>query len=123
MSQRLGMLAPLSMKPTAQAFFDPMTATVSYIVFDGPGSECVIIDLVLDFDAKSGRTATTSAEKIVAFVRARKLQVQWLLETHAHADHLSASYYLQEKLGGKIAIGQDIRTVQGVFQRVFNLEV
>lgn len=110
------------MNQTVQAFFDPMTATVSYVVFDGPGSECAIIDPVLDFDAKSGRTATTSAEKIVAFVRDRHLQVQWLLETHAHADHLSASYYLQKKLGGKIAIGQGIRTVQSVFQRVFNLE-
>ena len=110
------------MKPIVQSFFDPATWTVSYVVFEKEGSACAIIDSVLDFDAKSGRTRTASADKLIAFVEARKLRVEWILETHAHADHLSAAHYLRKKLGGKVAIGARITHVQDVFKRIFNLD-
>lgn len=108
--------------PTVKAFFDKDTWTVSYIVYEKPGSICAIIDSVLDYDPKSGRTSTRSADEIVDFVQTQQLQVAWILETHAHADHLTAAPYLQQKLGGRIAIGEHIRTVQQVFKGVFNLE-
>lgn len=108
------------MNPHIQAFFDAVTATVTYVVHDG--SACAIIDSVLDYDPKSGRSGTASADRVVDYVREHGLDTQWLLETHAHADHLSAAPYLQRKLGGVIAIGQSIRTVQGVFKQIFNLE-
>ncbi|MFF7058761.1 MBL fold metallo-hydrolase [Achromobacter spanius] len=108
------------MNPHIQAFFDAVTATVTYVVHDG--SACAIIDSVLDYDPKSGRSGTASADRVVDYVRENGLDTQWLLETHAHADHLSAAPYLQRKLGGVIAIGQSIRTVQGVFKQIFNLE-
>lgn len=108
------------MNPHIQAFFDSVTATVTYVVHDG--SACAIIDSVLDYDPKSGRSGTASADRVVDYVRENGLETQWLLETHAHADHLSAAPYLQRKLGGVIAIGQSIRTVQGVFKQIFNLE-
>ncbi|MGE8566238.1 putative metallo-hydrolase [compost metagenome] len=108
------------MNPHIQAFFDSVTATVTYVVHDG--SACAIIDSVLDYDPKSGRSNTASADRVVDYVRENGLDTQWLLETHAHADHLSAAPYLQRKLGGVIAIGQSIRTVQGVFKQIFNLE-
>jgi len=107
--------------PIVESFFDPVTATVTYVVHAGRGSACAIVDPVLDFDPKSGRTATASADRVIAFVREHDLSVQWLLETHAHADHLSSAPYLKAQLGGKIAIGEHIRTVQGVFSKVFNL--
>ncbi len=100
-----------------QSFFDDQTFTVTYVVHAGAGSQCAIIDSVLDYDFRSGRTSTTSADKVIAFVQAQKLQVQWLLETHAHADHVSAAPYLQQKLGGTIAIGERIKHVQGVFKK------
>ena len=105
-----------------QPFFDPATFTISYVLFEREGGACAIVDSVLDYDPKSGRTATHSADRLIDFVRANGLTVQWLLETHAHADHLSAAPYLKKALGGTIAIGSAIRTVQGVFQKVFNLE-
>ena len=108
------------MKQNVQAFFDPATWTVTYVVHDG--ASCAIVDSVLDYDPKSGRTSTASADKVIAFVRSRGLKVEWILETHAHADHLSAAPYLRKELGGRIAIGEQIRTVQGVFKKVFNLE-
>lgn len=110
------------MHPTVQAFFDSGTWTVSYVVYEAPGTACAVIDPVLDYDPKSGRTSTLSADRIVAFVRENNLKVEWILETHAHADHLSAAPYLRKQLGGRIAIGENIRTVQGVFKQVFNLE-
>lgn len=110
------------MNPNVKAFFDPATWTVSYIVFEQHGSAAAIVDSVLDYDPKSGRTRTTSADELIAFVRERDLKVEWILETHAHADHLSAAPYLKRQLGGKIAIGGDIKTVQDVFKRVFHLE-
>lgn len=109
------------MKPLVEAFFDQTTYTVTYVVYAGEGSACAVIDSVLDYDPKAGRTSTRSAEKVVEFVQAHALCVEWLLETHAHADHLSAAHYLKTRLGGRIAIGERIGAVQGVFKRVFNL--
>ena len=111
------------MNPQIQAFFDPATATITYVVHEAtPGGACAIIDSVLDFDPKSGRTSTASADRVADYVRERQLRTLWLLETHAHADHLSAAPYLQRQLGGVIAIGQSIQTVQGVFKKILNLE-
>lgn len=110
------------MNPVVQPFFDPATWTVSYVVYEKEGSACAIVDSVLDYDPKSGRTRTDSADHIAAYVRDKKLQVEWILETHAHADHLSAAHYLRNTLGGKIAIGAGITKVQEVFKGIFNLE-
>ncbi len=109
-------------RPQVHGMFDPATWTVTYVVHNGPGSEAAIIDSVLDYDPKSGRTQHTSADKVVTYVRANGLKVQWILETHAHADHLSAAPYLRAQLGGQIGIGGNITTVQKVFKGVFNLE-
>lgn len=109
------------MNPLVKAFFDPATWTVSYVVYDQPGGTAAIVDSVLDYDPKSGRTRTTSAQAIVAFVREHGLSVSWLLETHAHADHLSAAQFLRKELGGRIAIGASITTVQKTFKGIFNL--
>ncbi len=106
--------------PMIRAFFDEPTFTVSYVVHDPESRHAAIIDSVLDYDPASGRTSFSSAEAIIAYVEEKELSVDWLLETHAHADHLSAAPYLQEKLGGKIAIGEHIATVQQVFGKVFN---
>ena len=110
------------MQPNIQAFFDPATWTVSYVVFDEPGGSCAIIDPVLDYDPKAGRTKTHSADKLIAFVNEQRLTVSWILETHAHADHLSSAHYLKQKLGGKTAIGNHLPTVQKVFKELFNME-
>ena len=112
----------LLMQPIVKAFFDPATWTVTYVVYEAAGSACAIIDSVLDYDPKSGRTQTTSADKVIAFVKDNDLRVEWILETHAHADHLSAAPYLRKHLGGKIAIGAGIKGVQKVFKGIFNLE-
>lgn len=109
------------MKPTIQAFYDPSTWTVSYVVFDESGGSCAIIDPVLDYDPKSGRTSTHSAEKLIAFIRERRLSVEWILETHAHADHLSSADYLKHQVGGKTGIGDHIPAVQKTFKKIFNL--
>lgn len=103
-----------------EGFFDPATWTVSYIVMDRETRQCALVDSVLDFDPKSGRTATASADRLIARVRELGAQVQWILETHAHADHLSAAPYLQEQLGGQIGIGWNITAVQQVFGKLFN---
>ena len=108
------------MTPEVTAFFDDATFTVSYVVRDPQGSACAIIDSVLDFDYASGHTDTKSSDKIIQFVQENKLDVQWLLESHVHADHLSAAPYLQDRLGGKIGIGDQITTVQDTFGKVFN---
>ena len=109
-------------KPLVQGLFDADTWTVTYVVYEQPGSACAIIDSVLDYDPKSGRTRTTHADKVIDFVRSQNLQVAWILETHAHADHLSAAPYLKAQLGGKTAIGAHITGVQKVFKGIFNLE-
>ena len=113
---------PASRAPRVHGFFDPATWTVTYVVDDGPGTPCAIVDPVLDYDARSGRTGTTSADKVIAWVEARGLQTEWILETHAHADHLSAAPYLKRWLGGRTGIGEHIKTVQEVFNGIFNLE-
>lgn len=110
------------MQPVVTTFFDPITFTYSYVVRDPASQSCVIIDSVLDYDPASGRTHTASAEKIVSFVREQQLTVEWLLETHVHADHLSAASYLKQALGGQLAIGAHITTVQQVFAELFNVE-
>lgn len=106
--------------PIIKALFDEPTNTITYIVYDGVTRRAAIIDSVLDFDPASGRTATRSADAVIDYVAEKDLQVDWLLETHAHADHLSAAPYLQRKVGGKIAIGEHIVTVQTTFGKVFN---
>jgi len=106
--------------PVIQAFFDQATYTVTYVVHDAETKAAAIIDSVFDFDPASGRTSYDSADEVIAYVNEHGLKVEWLLETHAHADHLSAAPYLQEKLGGKIAIGEHIVTVQDVFGKLFN---
>ncbi len=109
-------------QPKVHGIFDPATWTVTYVVYEKPGSTCAIIDSVLDYDPKSGRTSHKSADKVIDFVKANDLSVEWILETHAHADHLSAAPYLKQQLGGKTAIGDHITNVQGVFKKIFNLE-
>lgn len=108
--------------PLIKDFFDPDTWTYTYVVYEDDGSPCVIIDSVLNYDPKSGRTSTKSADEVIAFVKEHQLQVSWILETHAHADHLTAAPYLQSHLGGKLVIGDHIINVQTVFKGVFNLD-
>ncbi|BEI35112.1 MBL fold metallo-hydrolase [Polynucleobacter sp. HIN6] len=109
-------------KPIVKAFFDQGTWTFTYVVYEKPNTPCVVIDTVLNYDPKSGRTKTKSADEVIAFVKDQGLTVDWILETHAHADHLSAAPYIQKHLGGKIAIGSHIQDVQKVFKGIFNLE-
>jgi glyoxylase-like metal-dependent hydrolase (beta-lactamase superfamily II) len=106
--------------PIVKTFFDPATFTASHVAYDAATRRAAIVDPVLDFDQASGRTSTTSAQAIVDYVRAEGLSVEWLLETHAHADHLSAAPFLQHQLGGKLVIGGAIRAVQETFAKVFN---
>jgi len=106
--------------PQVKAFFDEPTFTVSYVVSDTATRKAVVIDSVWNFDHASGRTSFESADAIIAYVEQEGLSIEWILETHAHADHLSAAPYLQQKLGGKLAIGREIVTVQGVFGKIFN---
>ncbi|MBY8332431.1 MBL fold metallo-hydrolase [Qipengyuania pacifica] len=108
------------LRPSIAGFFDEATNTVSYVVHDPKTGEAAIIDSVLDFDAASGRTANGSADRMIEYVTSNNLKVTWLVETHAHADHISAAPYLQERLGGKLAIGRDIIRVQEVFGKLFN---
>jgi glyoxylase-like metal-dependent hydrolase (beta-lactamase superfamily II) len=105
-----------------QSFFDAKTWTVSYVVTDLGTRQAAIIDPVLDYDFKSGHTDTNAADALLAYVKAEGLTVQWILETHAHADHLSGARYLQEHVGGRIAIGEHIREVQATFKKIYNLE-
>ena len=107
-------------RPLVEAFFDPETFTASYVVYDAAAKAGAIIDSVLDFDQAAGRTSTASAAKIIAFVKARGLKIDWILETHAHADHLSAAAHLQRELGGRLVIGAGIAAVQKVFAGIFN---
>ncbi|MFZ5751216.1 MAG: MBL fold metallo-hydrolase [Pseudomonadota bacterium] len=106
--------------PEVTAFFDEATFTVTYVVKDPDSTACAIVDSVLDFDYASGRTDTRSADEVIGFVRAQGLTVEWLLESHVHADHLSAAPYIQERVGGKIGIGDRITVVQDTFGKIFN---
>ena len=108
------------MHPDVHAFFDEATNTITYLVREPQGRACAVIDSVLDFDYASGRTDTRSADAVIAFIRAQDLDLQWVLETHVHADHLSAAPYIQEALGGQIGIGDRITVVQETFGKVFN---
>ena len=110
------------MKPDVRAFFDPATWTLTYIVKDPNSSACAIIDSVLDYEAASGRTKTESADQVIAMIQSEGLDAEWILETHMHADHLSAAPYLHNKLGGKIGIGAHIIDVQNIFGNLFNAE-
>ncbi len=108
------------MHPRVHAFFDEATNTVTYVVAEPDGLACAVIDSVLDFDQPSGRTDTRSADAVIGFIKAQGFRLEWILETHVHADHLSAAPYLQEALGGKLAIGDRITVVQDTFGKVFN---
>ena len=110
----------LTVRPEVAAFFDAATNTISYVVRDPGSKACAIIDPVMDFDSASGRTSFQSADQLIAHVRAAGLALEWLIETHVHADHLSAAPYIQGKLGGRIAIGEGIRIVQDEFGKIFN---
>lgn len=105
-----------------KSFFDQATWTFTYVIYERDQSSCVIIDPVLEYDPKAGRTSTHAADVVIDFILTHQLETEWILETHAHADHLSAAQYLKEKLGGRVAIGEHIKTVQRVFKSVFNLE-
>jgi glyoxylase-like metal-dependent hydrolase (beta-lactamase superfamily II) len=108
------------MQPNVEAFFDPATFTYSYVVTDPMSKRCAIIDSVLDYDPAAGRTSYKNADRLIAYVRKQQLQVDWLLETHVHADHLSAAAYIKRELGGKLAIGENITMVQHTFGKLFN---
>ncbi len=109
-------------QPDVHAFHDEATFTITYVVADPATGRAVVIDPVLDFDPASGRTSTTSADRVVACVVENGLRIDWILETHVHADHLSGAPYLKEKVGGRTAIGADVKTVQDTFKGVFNLK-
>ena len=109
------------MQPEVTAFFDEATNTVTYVVIDPGSKQCAIIDPVLDYDFASGRTATVTAERLVRYVEDNGLQLEWILETHVHADHLTAAPYIKDKLGGQICIGSHIKSVQEVFVKLFNI--
>lgn len=108
------------MSPEIKAFFDEATNTVSYVVKDPEGASCAVIDSVLDYDQAAGRTSTESADQIIHYIQENELNLAWILESHVHADHLSAAPYLQEKLGGKIGIGDQITVIQDTFGKIFN---
>jgi glyoxylase-like metal-dependent hydrolase (beta-lactamase superfamily II) len=108
------------MSPLVQPFYDPTTSTVSYVVHAGAGSACAVIDPVLDFEARSGRTATTQADRILAFIAEDRLALAWIFETHVHADHLTAARLLKSRAGGRIAIGAGVVAVQETFGALFN---
>jgi glyoxylase-like metal-dependent hydrolase (beta-lactamase superfamily II) len=112
----------MAARTTVRPFFDDKTWTVSYVIVDNETQRAAIVDPVLDFDFKSGHTDTRSADKMLAYLRNHGLKVEWILETHAHADHLSGAHYLQEEVGGRIAIGEHIRDVQATFKKLYNLE-
>ena len=110
----------MSIKPEVQGFYDTDTATISYIVKDPTSDACAIIDSVMDIDYAAGRITFTHADMLIDEVKRQGLKVEWIIETHAHADHLSAAPYIQQKLGGKIGIGENIKIVQQVFGKIFN---
>lgn len=112
----------MTARTTIQGFFDPATGTVSYVVWEHAGRHAAVIDPVLDYDFRSGHTGTASADRLLAYLREHALQLEWILETHAHADHLSGARHVQQHAGGKIAIGENIRVVQATFGKLFNFE-
>ena len=109
-----------SVKPDVTAFFDPATNTISYVVKDPNSESCAVVDSVMDIDYFAGRITYEHADEIIAFIKDRGLKLEWIIETHVHADHLSAAPYIQEQLGGKIGVGENIKVVQDVFGKIFN---
>ncbi len=109
-------------EPAIDSFFDPRTNTICHLVTDAETSECCVIDPVLDFDAASARTSTEFIDEIIGFIEEKKLNLVWILETHAHADHISSAQYLKSKAGGRIGVGQSITQVQSTFARMFNFD-
>ena len=122
MSERTTTTTTTTAATTTQAFFDAQTWTVSYVVWDHATRHAAVIDPVLDYDFKAGHTSTVSADRVLAYLTEHALQVDWILETHAHADHLSGAHYLRQRVGGRIAIGENIREVQATFKKIYNLE-
>ena len=110
----------MNIHPEVEPFFDPATNTISYVVKDPNSDSCAVVDSVMDIDYAAGRISYESADKIIEYVKEKGLKVEWLIETHVHADHLSGAPYIQEKLGGKIGIGENIITVQDTFGKIFN---
>ena len=115
-------LGNAALLPVVRSFFDPATFTISHVVRDPSSQACAIVDSVLDYDPKAGRTTTTSADRLIARVRERGATIPWILETHVHADHLSAAPWLKQQLGGRVAMGRHITRVQEVFGTLFNAE-
>jgi glyoxylase-like metal-dependent hydrolase (beta-lactamase superfamily II) len=113
----------MTSRTTTEGFFDPNTWTISYVVWDRATKRAAVIDPVLDYDFKSGHTSTASADRILDCVRKNGLQVDWIMETHAHADHLSGARHVQAQVGGLVAIGENIRTVQATFKKLYNLKL
>ena len=120
MTAPLPFKSDLSLRPEVTAFFDEPTNTVSYVVKDPNSNACAVIDSVMDIDYAAGRIAYHSADEIIAFIRSNDLKLEWLIETHVHADHLSGAPYIQQQLGGKIGIGENITVVQDTFGKIFN---
>ena len=110
----------MSLKPFVKAFYEKSSGTISYVVQDPSSKNCAVIDSVLNFDFSSGRTSTESADEIIRYIEHKKLELEWIIETHVHADHLSAAPYIQEKIGGKIGIGEKIILIQDQFGKIFN---
>ncbi len=113
-------MTDMSVTPKVEAFFDPQTNTISYVVKDPSSNACAVIDSVMDIDYAAGRITYDHADRIIAYIREHDLKLEWIIETHVHADHLSAAPYIQDKLGGKIGIGDKIMVVQDTFGKVFN---
>jgi glyoxylase-like metal-dependent hydrolase (beta-lactamase superfamily II) len=120
MPSPLPFIPDLSLKPEVHGFFDDATNTISYVVKDPASNSCAVIDSVMDIDYAAGRIAYKHADEIIRFITGKGLKLEWIIETHVHADHLSAAPYIQQKLGGKIGIGENIRIVQDTFGKVFN---
>jgi glyoxylase-like metal-dependent hydrolase (beta-lactamase superfamily II) len=122
MSNKLNIQLDQDIKPEVKAFYDDDTGSFSYVVKDPASNSCAIIDSVMDIDYSAGSISYTGAEKIISYIKSRDLSVEWIIETHIHADHLSAAYYLKSKLGGKLGIGSHIISVQELFGKIFNAD-
>jgi glyoxylase-like metal-dependent hydrolase (beta-lactamase superfamily II) len=120
MTKPIPFTADLSVKPDVTGFFDPQTNTISYVVKDPASAACAVIDSVMDIDYAAGRITHEGADRMIAHIRQHGLELEWIIETHVHADHLSAAPYIQDQLGGKLGIGENITVVQDTFGKIFN---